>query len=139
MIDRSELDREVYKEKYCAPEKVAKEVDDGRKDLVQDQKAHTEHLKAGGRSGISHEFGKPMICDDGQTGSPNDTARRTEIPESAGPFTQAEEEYNDEKKRIGQTPVMDHNPTVPRPNETTPPPHPHHRHPHDIGPFGDPE
>ncbi|HEY9783822.1 MAG TPA: hypothetical protein V6D17_00380 [Candidatus Obscuribacterales bacterium] len=42
------------------PESVKKEVDAGRPELVEKQKAYIDYLKTGGKSGISAEFGKPM-------------------------------------------------------------------------------
>lgn len=42
--------------------KVARETAN-RTDLVDKQKAHTDHLKAGGRSGVTDDFGKPVFFD----------------------------------------------------------------------------
>lgn len=39
------------------------EADAGKSDLVTKQKENTEYLKAGGKSGITDEFGKPLMFD----------------------------------------------------------------------------
>lgn len=43
---------------------AAAEVDAGNHDLVRVNKTHLEHLKAGMKSGITNEFGKPVLVDD---------------------------------------------------------------------------
>ncbi len=44
-------------------DKVVKEVHDGRPELVGNQKRHADVLKAGGKSGITRDFGKMAIDD----------------------------------------------------------------------------
>jgi hypothetical protein len=59
----------------CKPgESVLRETDHGRAGLVDKQVKETERLKAGGSSGISHEFGKIEIYDSGR-GDSNYTER----------------------------------------------------------------
>ncbi len=42
---------------------VVKESNAGKPALVEEQKAHSDYLKAGGKSGITDEFGKPILFD----------------------------------------------------------------------------
>lgn len=44
-----------------AGDSAVKEANAGKGDLVDSQKAHTDYLKAGGTSGITNEFGKPLM------------------------------------------------------------------------------
>lgn len=64
--DRFEDRFEQPKEKVQhGNEGVANEVNDGREDLVASQKQKAEDLRAGASSGITGQFGKPLIFDDG--------------------------------------------------------------------------
>src|ERR1700743_2796147 len=50
----------------------------GTPDLVQAQKQHTADLKAGKRSGITNEFGKPVLFDGQNAGeAPREVAQLT--------------------------------------------------------------
>src|SRR5271170_5353206 len=45
------------------PELASREADHHMPSLINDRSKLIEHLKGGGRSGISHDFGKPTFVD----------------------------------------------------------------------------
>lgn len=45
----------------AAPESAFQEANAGRQDLIREQRAQTEYLRSGGRSGITSEFGRMVI------------------------------------------------------------------------------
>jgi YD repeat-containing protein len=78
----------------AAPESAFQEANAGRQDLIREQRAQTEYLRAGGRSGITSEFGRMVITgldaasDEpgraaGSEEPPDRTAARAERPDAA--------------------------------------------------------
>lgn len=63
--DRTENQVENKVDNKDSADSVLKEANAGKAELVDDQKQHDEFLKAGGKSGITNEFGKPELIDQG--------------------------------------------------------------------------
>ncbi len=82
---------ESTKGKESPAESIVKEADAGKADLVDKQKANTEYLKSGGKSGITNEFGKPIIFD-GEPGKPGPLDPVAPKPEPFDPVRQKPED-----------------------------------------------
>lgn len=62
--DRVETTEKVEESPQKSSEHVGHDVDAGMEDLSAKARQYSDYLRAGGSSGITHEFGKPLILDD---------------------------------------------------------------------------
>ncbi len=90
---QEELDKKVESTESSTSsvsDKTSREAESGKQDLVESAKKVIEALKAGGKSGITSDFGKPFLIEDGQQLT-KDTAPKTytsgELPSIKGKIT----------------------------------------------------
>lgn len=84
-------------------DKAAREGNAGKEFLVQKQKAHIEHLKAGGKSGITAEFGKPSIKFSKEFAKPKESASgKNEDPQGIAGVVDSAKQYWKESAEAGR-------------------------------------
>lgn len=83
---------EQTREAQQKQESITGDLQTGKHDLVSSQKQHVAELKDGKASGITNEFGKPIIFDEAAFGKQTDsTTEVSQIPETQSPVMSTSE------------------------------------------------